>query len=375
MSTEILDSLSIGIIILDRDFRVLFRNNWILGRFDPHHPIKVGERIPETGEPSERFLEAIAQARDQGRSSLLSGKLNKLPFHLIHGGIEMSYNLIISRISFAEESHGVLVQIVDVTQVKQREQFLIEKQNEIDQERANSFNKERLVSLGELSSSIAHEINNPLAILEINYRVIEKMLKKKDALFPELTEVILQGKRTIDRVSSLIIAIKNLARNPKGNDISRESLDTVIQDVYPVFLARAHSDGVELRYDSSASVFNVRIDCMRTLLGQVFVNLFNNSFYELKKHDEKWIELSGTDKGDFVEISFTDSGKGIPVEIQEKIFLPFYTTKDVGQGTGLGLSTVFKIIEGHQGSICIDSSCPNTRFIITLPKVIQAKAS
>jgi signal transduction histidine kinase len=69
-----------------------------------------------------------------------------------------------------------------------------------------------------------------------------------------------------------------------------------------------------------------------------------------------------------VEISVTDSGKGIPPEIREQVFNPFFTTKDIGKGTGLGLSVSKGIIESHHGMISIDAKCPNTRFIVRIPK-------
>lgn len=362
---KVFDDMNIGIFLLDENFRVTFVNKWTEKRFDPSFPLVPGNLMIDQETAPGRFVEALKVARDNGRSSLLSGKLNRLPFKLVHGGIELSFNLLISRV--CEDQKDILVQIIDVTQVKQREQFLLDKQKEVDIIRAHSFTQERLVSLGELSSSIAHEINNPLAIIELSVRMIEKIATKKQLLFPELGVHIHEVGASIKRVNSLITSIKNLARNSNAEKVTSEPLNVIIQDVLPVLALRAKQEGIELRYDAEAEAFNVPIECMRALLGQVFVNILNNSFYEMRKFEQKWVEVDAKLNPDTIEIAITDSGAGIPATIREKIFLPFFTTKDIGEGTGLGLGTVLKIIDGHNGKIRIDSESPNTRFVISLP--------
>lgn len=363
-----MNSLNMGIVIIDKDFKVVFWNSWMNSRFDPSQVFVQGTSLVDLTDISERFVSSLSEARDFGLSSLLSNKINNMPFRLVQGGIALSYNLLISRMDQVENGqHDILIQVMDVTQVKQRESFIAEKQREIDQEREHSFNKERLVSLGELSSSVAHEINNPLAILSMNYKMIDKMMIKKGIMFPELHELIVEGRQTIERMIALISSVKNLARNPEHDSFSNFPLSVILNDVFPVLKAQAHTEGVEIRFDLSQPGMSVPIKCLRILLGQVFVNLINNSFYELKKHKEKWVEIKTKVVQDFLEISVTDSGNGIPLHIRDKIFLPFYTTKNIGEGTGLGLSTVHKIITNHRGKIRVDESNPHTSFIISIP--------
>lgn len=362
----IFNSLGLGIIIINPENRIHFVNNWILWRWDQSRQMREGMLVNEVCD-HQRFLDAVAAARESGKSTFLSEKLNPPPFPLINGGFQLAYNVVISpEYSGESEKANVLVQVVDVTQVKHREEFLAEKQIELDQQRAQSFDQERLASLGELTSGIAHEINNPLAILKLSFTVLEKKLTKLGVLTPDLRQHIQDGKGTIERTSDLIVSMKNLARRCSAEDFTTVNLDTVIQDVLPVLRVRAREEGVTVFYETSDAMVTP-VECIRPLIGQVFVNLFTNSLYELNKTKEKWIKLSAEVIDDHMRISFTDSGAGIPDHIREKIFLPFFTTKEIGQGTGLGLSTVCKILNGHAGTIFIDQWSPNTCFIITIP--------
>lgn len=368
-SKEIFNSLSIGIIILDIDFNIFFTNQWVLQRFHSSVPLEVGTPIWAIAKSDERFLHALNSARDQGRSALISCKLNKLPFSLIYGGIDLNFNLVVSRVEDDKEGFQILVQIIDVTQIKHREEFLKDKQKELDSSRAKSFNHQRLVSLGELSTSIAHEINNPLAILHMNNRILEKTLNSAKVMSPKIQGIIDEEKDTINRINSLIVSIKNLARNGEGEKFTKVTLKTVLEDVLPVLQISLKSKNIEIRYDLALESFNMPIECMHSLFGQVFINLFNNAIYAIKNLDEKWIEVEARSNGEMMEISVTDSGKGIPPEISEKIFIPFYTTKDIGEGTGLGLSTVLKIVESHSGKIYLDCDSRHTKFVILIPIV------
>jgi len=94
----------------------------------------------------------------------------------------------------------------------------------------------------------------------------------------------------------------------------------------------------------------------------------NNAHDAIAARAEKWIKISVVDGNGFLEIKVTDSGTGISAEIREKIFQPFFTTKEIGKGTGMGLSISSGIIKNHCGELRVDEKCPNTCFSIRLPK-------
>ncbi len=102
------------------------------------------------------------------------------------------------------------------------------------------------------------------------------------------------------------------------------------------------------------------------------LNLLNNALYAAKKTQECWVRIDFEELNDKIRIFVTDCGCGIPVDIRERIFEPFFTTKEVGEGTGLGLSISKGIMESHKGQIAYDKRSPNTRFMLELPRAIQA---
>jgi signal transduction histidine kinase len=110
------------------------------------------------------------------------------------------------------------------------------------------------------------------------------------------------------------------------------------------------------------------LECRPTQITQVLLNLLNNARDAAEESEERWVQLDVTELADWIRISVTDSGKGIPVEIREKIMSPFFTTKAVGKGTGLGLSITKSIVDSHRGTLILDEESVQTRFVIELPK-------
>jgi signal transduction histidine kinase len=365
-----LDLLNIGILVVSADPKITFCNNWLEKRLTNPELAKKGTSLSSLFNLTEygRLVESIDSASAQSRSSVLSDKLNKLPFKLKTGNTELSYNLYISPLTEKEsKTKSVLIQFLDITKVKEKELYLKRKQDEIDQQRQISFSQERLASLGELTSSIAHEINNPLSILNAGNTILKKLLKK-DTLNKEMAfEIIDDNEATIQRITDLIGGIRNLSRKPSDEDFEMMNLRVVIEDIIPVFKNLFGANEIDFKIDLESELFNREIPLLRVLISQVFINLLNNSIHEIKTQDSPWIELDGSIDEKFLHLNFTDSGSGIPKEIREKIFLPFFTTKDIGKGTGLGLSTIQKIVASHGGDIRIDAGCENTRFVIDFP--------
>ncbi len=104
-------------------------------------------------------------------------------------------------------------------------------------------------------------------------------------------------------------------------------------------------------------------------LSKIILNLINNASDAVAGYSDKWIQLDVNKYPEFVQISVTDSGKGLSPEVAEKIMSPFFTTKERGKGTGLGLSICKRIAESHGGSFKYNSDCPNTQFVVQIPLV------
>ncbi|NQZ00436.1 MAG: GHKL domain-containing protein [Bdellovibrionales bacterium] len=125
---------------------------------------------------------------------------------------------------------------------------------------------------------------------------------------------------------------------------------------------------LSIEVDTSNVQKDLSVECREAEIGQVLVNLINNSFDAISGLDERFIVFETEADDEFVTIRVTDSGSGIPLEVRKRLFDPFYTTKPVGSGTGLGLSISANIISTHGGEFFYDDQYENTTFVIRLPR-------
>jgi signal transduction histidine kinase len=116
---------------------------------------------------------------------------------------------------------------------------------------------------------------------------------------------------------------------------------------------------------------NEVINCNLVQISQVLMNLLNNSIYEIESKENPWINFIIEKINNEIKFTVSDSGLGIPLEVQKKMFEPMYTTKPIGKGTGLGLSISRAIIEKHNGSLKINNNLPNTTFEVCIPLNLQ----
>jgi signal transduction histidine kinase len=237
----------------------------------------------------------------------------------------------------------------------------------LEEERARSIQSAKLASLGEMAGGIAHEINNPLAIISSTMQFLRKSVQKK-----KLTdEIIIDAIDTIDatvvRTSKIITGLRTVSHHSdtfsKRDIVARHIFD----DVLGLCSERFKNHGVEILLNLEGEEFDGLISCDRVQLSQVLINLLGNAFDAIQGLENKWIKLELLRDNDFDLIRVSDSGTGIPEEIIEKIFNPFFTSKDVGKGTGLGLSISKSIMAKHNGSIELDQTSEHTCFVIRIP--------
>jgi signal transduction histidine kinase len=254
---------------------------------------------------------------------------------------------------------------------------------------------EKLASLGQLTAGIAHEIKNPLNFVN-NFSALSAELidELNDTLKPaalddktreeidELThmlrsnleKVVQHGKRADSIVKNMLLHSREGSGEHRPADINaivEESLNLAYHG------ARAEKPGFNITLQRNFDPAAGMIDLYPQEVTRVFLNLISNGFYAANKRKESGEEgfepvLSATTKslGNAVEIRIRDNGTGIPLEVKEKMFNPFFTTKPAGEGTGLGLSMSHDIIvKQHGGKIDVDTEpCVFTEFIITLPR-------
>jgi len=248
----------------------------------------------------------------------------------------------------------------DVTERKILEQSL-------DEERAAAFASSKLASLGEMAAGIAHEINNPLTVIQGRGIQLQKLLESANPDLKKAREWLRQIEETTKRIAKIVSSMRSVARDGKLDRLEEVELGHIIEDVMAISRERFRSQEVEFKFDKSLES-NIII-CRPVQMSQVFLNLIQNALDAIQELNERWIELTFSSHGECDEIAFTDSGPGIPTSLAEKIMQPFFTTKANRQGTGLGLSISRKIIESHGGQLTIDQNHPHTRFVIRIPKV------
>ena len=229
----------------------------------------------------------------------------------------------------------------------------------------------KLASIGELSAGVAHEINNPLAIISTERQILLDCEKQTPDLPPGFREQMDDSLSQIDVQTQRCKRIThNLLRFSRRTTSIMEplNLNAFIQEVVDLMEREARVNGIKFFTDLSRELPTLLSDASQ--LQQVFLNLITNA---LDAHTEKPygridITTQLSDDGQGVILCIADTGSGIPPEVLTKIFDPFFTTKPVGKGTGLGLSICYSIIQRLGGRISVESSIgKGTRFDIFLP--------
>jgi PAS domain S-box-containing protein len=244
---------------------------------------------------------------------------------------------------------------------------LVEAEEKLEEQRLKAVEASRLASLGEMAGGIAHEINNPLAIIKASVAVLRKMLTKDSINKIALAKSFDQIDKTVSRISRIIKGLRVISRDSSETQLNQTNLREIIEDVLGICSEKFKSFGIDLLAD--LETFEHEVYCDRVQISQVLVNLLGNSYDAIENSDEKWIKVQFREDDKYFFMDVIDSGPGIPAEIQNKIFNPFYTSKKVGKGTGLGLSISKGILEDHGGDLILSQESPNTCFTLSLPKL------
>jgi signal transduction histidine kinase len=251
--------------------------------------------------------------------------------------------------------------------------FFIEKLNERDEKKIKSVLKERndqLLSqskyseLGMMSAGIAHEINNPLAIIQAKTTQLLRIVREPTRV-QEISDGLEQILYTSERINRTIQGVRAFAHQDEHNLNEEFSVKTLMDDVLAFCGQRMKNHGINLRF------YGIQ-DCMlrgyKIQLEQVVLNLLNNAFDAIEFLPDKWIEVTVKETDSSIQMLFKDSGSGIPPETASRMMEAFFTTKKSDKGTGLGLALARGIIEKHGGSLEYVDQGQHTTFKVELPK-------
>ena len=297
----------------------------------------------------------VTRARAAFDSVIKNGKPLEIELHAMRpDGTVGWYQVRLGVVKSQDKATGVVIVARDVTDKKQTEMQLML--------------ADRMASVGTLAAGVAHEINNPLAAVIANLDMAEHdviELGKHTVLPPDLVEEIHDARMSADRVREIVRDLKVFSR---AQEDRRGAVD--VEKVLESTLRMAQN---EIRHRAKVEKIYAsvpRVDANEGRLGQVFLNLIVNAVQAIPEgnYEKNKIKIvTSVDHGE-VLVSISDTGTGIPPDVQRRLFTPFYTTKPAGVGTGLGLAISHRIISGLGGNLdFVTEVNKGTTFRVRLP--------
>ena len=330
------------VLILGADARVQYANAAAIREYGYEASeiagLSVDDFVVASAELSRR--ETIPEGQDRG---LWTGE----HVHRRKDGTEFPAAVTLSHIRDAADSIvGLVIGIRNLSEERQIAEHL---------RRA-----EKLAAIGELVAGVAHELNNPLTGISTFAQLL-----LEDNLQGEQLESVSLIKREADRAIGVIRDLLLFARKTDARDVPVD-INTIVQHTIRLRSYASRSSGIEVHTHLDPSSPQVRGDDQK--LQQVLLNLLVNAEYAMQDVHVRHLSIMTRKDHGKVQIVISDTGQGMPADVKQRIFEPFFTTKPAGVGTGLGLSVSYGIIQGHNGSITVDST-PNvgTTFTVTLP--------
>lgn len=244
-------------------------------------------------------------------------------------------------------------------------QLILSQGEELDRQRQMAIESAKLVAVGEMASGIAHEINNPLAIISLSVKGAELAISRQDP--PDKIQFFLTRiDKTAQRIAKIVSSMKLSVRDSSQDAVMPVLCSALIEESLILFESRLRNSGVEVRHNLK-EYGELKVLCREGQIVQIIVNLLNNAFDAVYQRPQSWIEINfELVDGSMIDLSVVDSGSGISPELAKKIFTPFFTTKEVGKGTGLGLSIAKKNAMANDGDLFLDFNHPNTKFTLRL---------
>jgi PAS domain S-box-containing protein len=331
---NIFQSVPSGVMSLDRDLRITKMNASALKILALKEEDVIGMSSGDIFQEPIREMIARKGVVERAETAYTTGSGKRLWIGLTISPLRDSQDEVIGR----------LLIFTDLTELK-----AFQSQKEL---------RDRLSTLGEMSAGIAHELRNPMGVISGYTKILSK---KVDATLLPTVTAIAKEVEVMDRIIADFLTFARPAEPLFG----------------PVDLAALVSECVEMIRGGSRNVrVNADPSCLpviqadEVMMRQALSNLLRNAAEAMPEGGE--ITISCVLNHQNIVLTISDSGHGIPENIRDKIFLPFYTTKE--RGTGLGLAIVHKIIVSHGGTIRTESSDKGTAFVISLPKEMVVKA-
>jgi PAS domain S-box-containing protein len=339
-NSRILQSVNLGIYTVDDHMQISSWNRRMEEMSGVGESQALGQSLFELfpNLEAEGFAERIRRVLERGTPEKL---------HLTHRNFKGQTRIQRRRLAPLKDGQrttGVVVIVEDITEFKR----LLEQTNQ----------SEKLAEVGRLAAGIAHEVNNPLAVIAY----AAQLLRREENLSTFQAELVERVESEADRLKALTGGLLSFSST---REVARRPVDLneVLRDVLRLVRYELNRHGIELRerYRKLPSIY-----ADPNKLKQVFINLIMNASQAMGEAGILTVETALGVAAE-VEVAITDTGPGIPAEVRDQIFDPFFSTKKEGEGTGLGLYICLNIVKEHEGRLHLDTGLGGTTFRVILP--------
>ncbi len=238
--------------------------------------------------------------------------------------------------------------------------------DQLDLLKSKIYNSSKELSLGELSKGISHEINNPLAIIMALAEEMQFLSNKEKIKPEEITEFSTKISTNVQRIEKIVSGLSHFSNNFHKTDLSQQKLLPILDNCINLINYKLAKKQISIVKEISSP--ELKVICNANKLSQSLVQLIFNSAEAIQDLNEKWIKIKAYDENNYCFIEVIDSGKGIPLELQDKIMQEFFTSKNAQQKIGIGLNICNKLAEEQNAKIELINSHPNTCFRLSFPK-------
>lgn len=287
-------------------------------------------------------------------------KLHEEPLVFVRSGnLPLRVHCKVSEFSFFDHRYCVLwlIEGVEFEEVRRKEEA----------ERQELIHLSRLADIGRLSAGIAHELNNPLMIVQGYAENMGFLIEAGKMDVEDFKLSIGHILKSVKRMTKIISGVKRFVRNDDFNMV-KVDLNEIVPEALHLLHSQLQAVDVNLQFRSADPLY---VRCDPAQIEQIIVNILNNAIHALESFEgPRKIRIQITEEKGRLILSIWNNGPEIPVEIREKILNPFFTTKQVGEGTGLGLSVSYGIMKAHNGNLRFESSkSDGTCFFLEFPKM------
>ena len=338
----VLDSMNDGVFVTDESHRLVLVNK-AAERMVPVTPGRIIAERPVWHVIADEDIASFVRRTLENDESVSDRE-----FTLDHGGTTRILNCSVIPLVQAGHIRGNILQLEDISEKRGRE--------------ARLRRAESLASLTTLAAGVAHEIKNPLGSIGIHTQLLQKLIREQSAQNLETAENYLGViEEEIERLNKIVVDFLFAVR-PMDTKLEDNDLNGLVDDLLTFVQYELEQAHIELVRDFDADLSHLQLD--PKYFKQAILNIIKNAISAMP--DGGMLRVSTQQRGDQALLRISDNGIGMSEEVRDKIFEPYFTTRDFG--SGIGLTLVYKVVKEHMGDIAVISKEGHgTTFTITLP--------